>query len=72
MLQGETGNRQESFGSASGRVAIAMAAVRIGMYASVGKVTDRSNIRPRTDVMAITSLPQDPANHPVSGLPFGA
>ncbi len=57
MLQGETGNREESFGSASGRAAIAMAAVRIGMYASVGKVTDRSNIRPPTDVMAITSLP---------------
>ena len=57
MLLGETGNREESFGSASGRAANALAAVSKGMYASVGKVTTRSSIRPPTDVMAIASLP---------------
>ncbi len=46
-----------------------MAAVRRGMYVEPGKVTNHSNIRPPTDVMAITSLPHDsPATcHP--GLP---
>jgi hypothetical protein len=35
-----------------------MAAVRRGMFGPQGKLTDRSKIRPPTDVMAITSLPK--------------
>jgi len=41
-----------------------MTAVRIGAHVEPGKVTDPFDIRPPTDVMAITSLPHDPANHP--------
>jgi hypothetical protein len=47
-----------------------MTAVRIGTLVQEGKVTDLSDIRPPTDVMAITSLPHAPANHPVSGFPL--
>jgi hypothetical protein len=42
---------------ASGRAVIAMTAVRNGKPDEPGKVTDRSEVRPPTDVMAITSLP---------------
>ena len=41
-----------------GRAAIAMAAVLVRTYIEPGKVTDLSDIRPPTDVMAITSLPR--------------
>ncbi len=34
-----------------------MTAVRIGTLVQAGKVTDHPDIRPPTDVMAITSLP---------------
>jgi hypothetical protein len=34
-----------------------MTAVRNGTRDEPGKVTDRSDVRPPTDVMAITSLP---------------
>jgi hypothetical protein len=44
---------------ASGRAAIAMAAVRNGRFDEPGEVTDLSGVRPPTDVMAITSLPRD-------------
>jgi hypothetical protein len=47
-----------------------MTAVRIGIFIEPGKITDCSDVRPPTDVMAITSLPKTPANHPVSGLPL--
>jgi hypothetical protein len=47
-----------------------MAAVRRGMCDEPGKVSDHTDVRPPTDVMAITSLPNAPANHPVSGLPL--
>ena len=47
-----------------------MTAVRIRARVEPGKVTDQSDIRPPTDVMAITSLPQAPASHPVSGFPL--
>ena len=47
-----------------------MTAVRIRTCLERGKVTDLSDLRPPTDVMAITSLPQVPANHPVSGFPL--
>ena len=40
-----------------GRAVIAMTAVRIGTLVQAGKVTDHPDIRPPTDVMAITSLP---------------
>jgi hypothetical protein len=40
-----------------GRAVIAMTAVRIGTLVQTGKVADLSDIRPPTDVMAITSLP---------------
>ena len=40
-----------------GRTVIAMTAVRIGTLVQAGKVTDQPDIRPPTDVMAITSLP---------------
>jgi hypothetical protein len=53
-----------------GRAVIAMTAVRIGALVQAGKVTDLSDIRPPTDVMAITSLPHAPPNHPVSGFRF--
>jgi hypothetical protein len=53
-----------------GRAVIAMTAVRIGALVQAGKVTDLSDIRPPTDVMAITSLPHAPPNHPVSGFPL--
>ena len=42
---------------ALGRAVIAMTAVRIGARVEPGKVTDPFDIRPPTDVMAITSLP---------------
>ena len=42
-----------------GRAVIAMTAVRRGTCVEPGKVTDHPDIRPPTDVMAITSLPQD-------------
>jgi hypothetical protein len=47
-----------------------MTAVRIRACVVPGTVTDLYGIRPPTDVMAITSLPQTPANHPVSGSPM--
>ena len=53
-----------------GRAVIAMTAVRIRARVVPGKVTDHPDIRPPTDVMAITSLPHASANIPVSGLPF--
>jgi len=53
-----------------GRAVIAMTAVRIGTLVQTGKVTDLSDISPPTDVMAITSLPHAPPNHPVSGFPL--
>ncbi len=40
-----------------GRAVIAMTAVSIGTLVQAGKVTDQPDIRPPTDVMAITSLP---------------
>ena len=43
-----------------------MTAVRIGAHDEPGKVTDLSDIRPPTVVMAITSIPHTPANHPAS------
>ena len=43
---------------ALGRAVIAMTVVRIGARVEPGKVTDPFDIRPPTDVMAITSLPQ--------------
>jgi hypothetical protein len=46
-----------------------MTAVRIGIFIEPGKITDCSDGRPPTDVMAITCLPKTPANPPVSGLP---
>ena len=46
------------FAAIMGRAVIAMTAVRIGVCVQTSKVTDLSNIRPPTDVMAITSLPQ--------------
>jgi hypothetical protein len=57
---------------ALGRAVIAMTAVRIGAHVEPGKVTDSFDIRTPTDVMVITSLPHDPANHPVSGFPLSA
>ena len=51
-----------------GRAAIAMAAVRIRARVEPGKVTDLSDIRPPTDVMAITSLPYVPRQS--SGFPL--
>ena len=39
-----------------GRAVIAMTAVRIRAWVRQGKVTDLSDIRPPTDVMAITSV----------------
>jgi hypothetical protein len=45
-----------------------MTAVRIGARVQPGKVTDPSDIRPPTDVMAITSLPHAPSQS--SGLRF--
>ena len=53
-----------------GRAVIAMTAVRIRARVEPGKVTGQSDIRPPTDVMAITSLPYAPTNHPVSGFPL--
>ena len=53
-----------------GRAVIAMTAVRIGAHVEPGRVTDLSDLRPPTDVMAITSLPQVPAIYPVSGFPL--
>ena len=41
-----------------------MTAVRIGARVEPGKVTDHSDISPPKDVMAITSPPHTPANHP--------
>ena len=43
---------------ALGRAVIAMAAVRIRTCDEPGEIIDRSDIRPPTDVMAITSLPK--------------
>jgi hypothetical protein len=45
-------------GSVLGRAVIAMTAVRIRACDEAGKVIDLSDVRPPTDVMAITSLPQ--------------
>ena len=53
-----------------GRAVIAMTAVRVRTCVERGKVADLSDVRPSTDVMAITSLPLAPANHPVSGSPL--
>ena len=47
-----------------------MTAVRILKCVEPGTFTDLSDVRPPTDVMAITSLPMALANHPVSGLPL--
>ena len=44
-----------------------MTAVRIGTLVQTGKVADLSDIRPPTDVMAITSLPHAPAQQLASG-----
>ena len=52
-VQRETGK----LAGALGRAVIAMTAVRIGARVEPGKVTDPFDIRPPTDVMAITSLP---------------
>ena len=57
-------------GSVLGRAVIAMIAVRIRMCDESGKVTDLSDVRPPTDVMAITSLPHTLAYHPGSGFPL--
>ena len=43
-----------------GRAVIAITAVRVRPRVEPGKVTDLSDIRPPTDVMAITSLPRFP------------
>jgi hypothetical protein len=43
---------------ALGRAVIAMTAVSIGAHNEPGTITDLYEIRPPTDVMAITSLPQ--------------
>jgi hypothetical protein len=55
--QRETGNRDICCGGALGRAVIAMTAVRIRTFVEQGMVTDPPDIRPPTDVMAITSLP---------------
>ena len=44
-----------------GRAVIAMTAVRSRASVEPGEVTDLSDIRPPTDVMAITSLPMTPS-----------
>ena len=41
-----------------GRAVIAMTAVRIRTRVEPGKVTDQSDLRPPTDVMAITPHPR--------------
>ena len=46
-----------------------MTAVRSGMSVEPGKVTGHPDIRPPTDVMAITSLPQDSSATCHPGLP---
>ena len=46
--------------SVLGRAVIAMTAVRIRACDEAGKVIDLSDVRPPTDVMAITSLPYAP------------
>jgi|LauGreDrversion4_2_1035121.scaffolds.fasta_scaffold1225784_1 hypothetical protein len=52
------GDRKPGFmQGALSRAVIAMTAVRIGAHVEPGKVTDPFDIRPPTDVMAITSLP---------------
>jgi hypothetical protein len=48
-------------GATLGRAVIAMTAVRIREHVLPGKVTYHSDIRPPTDVMAISSLPHAPA-----------
>ncbi len=60
------GGAERMMGSVLGRAVIAMTAVRSCACVEPGKVIDLSDIRPSTDVMAITSLPDAPANHPVS------
>jgi hypothetical protein len=55
---------------ALGRAVIAMTAVRIRACVEQGKVTDLSDIRPPTDVMAITSLPQTPNQSSGFRFPF--
>jgi hypothetical protein len=47
-----------------------MTAVHIGALVQAGKVTDLSDIRPPTDVMAITSLPQTPNQSSGFRFPF--
>jgi hypothetical protein len=59
--QGETGDRIGCGGL--GRAVIAMTAVRILTCVVPGRVTDLSDVRPPTDVMAITSLPQAATCH---------
>ena len=53
-VQRETGK----LAGALGKAVIAMTAVLIRACVEPDKVTDLSDIRPPTDVMAITSLPQ--------------
>jgi hypothetical protein len=48
-----------------------MAAVRRGMRVEPGKLSERSSVRPPTDVMAITSLPEALGQHAVLTLPQG-
>ena len=50
-----------------GRAVIAMTAIRIRACVVPGKVTGHPDIRPPTDVMAITSLPHAPAKQLASG-----
>ena len=57
MLKRGSIGRPDSFLGIMGRAVIAMTAVRIGTLVQAGKVTDQPDIRPPTDVMAITSLP---------------
>ncbi len=70
--QGSRGDRKPDrmLRSVMGRAVIAMTADRSCACVVPGKVTDLFDIRPSTDVMAITSLPDAPANHPVPGLPL--
>jgi|GEM_PF-3260375 len=57
---------------ASGRAAIAMAAVRRGLSVEPSKITDRSDIRPPTDATQSRPYLIPPAKHPVSGFPSSA
>ena len=57
---------------ASGRAAIAMAAVRRGTYESPGRLLGYSNLRPPTDATPSRPYLDAQANHPVSGFPLSA